>query len=102
MTPPEVILPIILPLYVDVAGSHVESSVNHMFPSGPATMPAAPLSPAGSVYSVSAPAGVILPIAPPSVNQTFPSGPDAITIGKFVVGNDVATPVGVILHTDLV
>src|SRR2546430_12340355 len=53
--PPGVIRPIFLALI----------SVNHRFPSRPATMPFGPLVGSGSGNTVSLPAGVIRPIAPP-------------------------------------
>ena len=57
-------------------------SVNHSAPSGPAVMP--PGLPCPNENSVTAPPGVILPIALAltSVNQTLPSDPNAIEKGS--------------------
>jgi len=55
-----------------------------MFPSGPGAMLRGPLAdPAGTVYSVMAPLGVISPILPAlnSVNQMLPFGPKAMPFG---------------------
>src|ERR1700691_2263207 len=68
------ILPMLLAVY----------SVNHMYPPGPSAMLRGPLAdPAGRVYSVMVPPGVISPILPAlySVNQMLPSGPRAIPFG---------------------
>src|ERR1700687_634107 len=59
----------------------VDDSVNQRLPSGPAVMPHGRLPAVGIVYSVTTPAGVILPTYPLlSTNHTLPSGPLAIPI----------------------
>src|ERR1700694_6244642 len=74
-------------------------SVNHRFPSGPGVIQNAPLLGVVIPNSVTVPAGVIRPIAPPawySVNQRFPSGPVTIDSGTlFAVGtaHSVIVPV---------
>src|SRR5262249_22029377 len=70
-------------------------SVNQRLPSGPVVMLEGALEAVGSVNSVIAPAGVILPIlfavAANSVNQRLPSGPVVIPAGKLlVVGMNVS------------
>jgi len=52
-----------------------EDSVNHRLPSGPAVIPAGPLT-IETLYSVTAfVANTIFPILEPSVNHRLPSGP---------------------------
>ena len=73
--------------------------MNHRFPSGPAVIQNAPLLGVVMPNSVTVPAGVIRPIAPPacdSVNQRFPSGPAAIDCGTLLAvgtANSVKVPV---------
>src|SRR5215468_8905894 len=76
-------------------------SVNHMSPSGPATMPVGELDAVAIGNVVTVPDGVTRPISfeLKSVNQTFPSGPPATPRGLPVTGNSVIAPAGVIFAT---
>ena len=91
----------------------VPASVNHRFPSSPATIACGALpgfSP--TVNSVIWPEGVIRPIAPMSTNHTLPSGPGVSELGLLGLGSPVensvigaapaaADPVAVISSTSI-
>src|SRR3712207_108270 len=76
--PPTVIRPILLPAV----------SVNHMAPSGPATMVSGRLSGVGTAYQLRAPAVVMRPmlLLSRAVNHSAPSGPLAMPYGEVPAG----------------
>src|SRR5262245_58165396 len=83
------------PTVVILPTEWVPGSVNHMFPSGPATIPVGSPIP-GSVKYESTPLDVIVPIELPLANHTLPSGPNASAVTwPGPCATTVAVPTGV-------
>src|SRR5206468_12479750 len=80
---------------------HDALPIFHRFPSGPLVMSKGLVSPgvAGSVYSVTFPAGVTFPTLSVSVNHRSPSGPAAIAPAPSLTGYSLTAPLRSEEHT---